>query len=92
MKCDWIAPVLVLLAGALILPQHGAAKPNYTKKERKACEFCHVGSWDSGKYSKPGEYYQVHHSLQGYKEETAPAPRRPGYENAPAHDKQGGKK
>jgi len=42
------------------------AKPEYTKKEGKACTFCHVkmGSKD---LNDAGKYYQQHnHSLEGY--------------------------
>lgn len=43
------------------------AKPEYTKKEGKACTFCHVkmGSKD---LNDAGKYYQDHnHSLDGFK-------------------------
>ena len=43
------------------------AKPEYTKKEGKACTFCHVkaGSKD---LNDAGKYYKDHnHSLEGYK-------------------------
>jgi hypothetical protein len=44
-----------------------AAKPEYGKKEGKACTFCHVkmGSKD---LNDAGKYYKDHnHSLEGYK-------------------------
>jgi hypothetical protein len=43
------------------------AKPEYAKKEGKACTFCHVkmGSKD---LNDAGKYYKAHnHSLEGYK-------------------------
>jgi len=47
------------------------AKPEYTKKEGKACTFCHVKA-GSKELNDAGKYYQEHnHSLEGYK---APAP------------------
>ena len=45
------------------------AKPEYTKKEKKGCTFCHVkmGSKD---LTAAGKYYKEHdHSLEGYKAE-----------------------
>ena len=44
-----------------------SAKPEYTKKEGKACAYCHVkpGSKD---LNDAGKYYKDHnHSLEGYK-------------------------
>jgi hypothetical protein len=43
------------------------AKPEYTKKEGKACTYCHTkaGSKD---LNDAGKYYKEHnHSLEGYK-------------------------
>jgi len=43
------------------------AKPEYTKKEGKACTYCHTkaGSKD---LNDAGKYYKEHnHSLDGYK-------------------------
>jgi hypothetical protein len=45
------------------------AKPEYSKKEKKGCTFCHVkmGSKD---LTAAGKYYKEHdHSLEGYKAE-----------------------
>jgi hypothetical protein len=41
--------------------------PEYSKKEDKACTFCHpsVGKPD---LNDAGKYYKEHHSLEGYKE------------------------
>ena len=45
------------------------AKPEYTKAEKKACQFCHVDSKAKPKeLTDAGKYYQEHnHSLEGYK-------------------------
>ncbi|HXX23756.1 MAG TPA: hypothetical protein VEO19_11450 [Terriglobia bacterium] len=48
------------------------AKPEYAKKEGKACTFCHakVESKDAmaGNLTDAGKYYKDHnHSLEGYK-------------------------
>jgi hypothetical protein len=43
------------------------AKPEYAKKEKKSCTFCHV-KMGSKELTKAGEYYKSHnHSLEGYK-------------------------
>ena len=43
------------------------ATPEYTKKENKACTYCHtaVGKPD---LNDAGKYYKDHHTLDGYKE------------------------
>ena len=59
---------LVIVGGSLV--SVGSAKPEYGKKEKKACTFCHPAGkmkelTDAGKY-----YKENNHSLEGY---TAPA-------------------
>jgi hypothetical protein len=43
------------------------ATPEYTKKENKACTYCHtaVGKPD---LNDAGRYYKEHHTLDGYKD------------------------
>ena len=59
---------LVMLAG-FIAVSIGMGKAEYSKKEGKACTFCHT----SGKFKEltdAGKYYKEHnHSLEGYKAE-----------------------
>jgi len=59
---------LVMLAG-FIAVSIGMGKAEYSKKEGKACTFCHP----SGKFKEltdAGKYYKEHnHSLEGYKAE-----------------------
>ncbi len=44
------------------------AKPEYAKKEKKSCTFCHVKP-GSKELTDAGKYYKEHnHSLEGYKE------------------------
>ena len=60
-------PGLVLLLGALVNSTVSSAKPEYTKKEKKACTFCHVSA-KSKDLNDAGQYYKDHdHSLEGYK-------------------------
>ena len=59
---------LSLLAFAIVMAlPYGLGKPEYGKKEGKACTFCHP----PGKFkelTRAGQYYQDHnHSLEGYK-------------------------
>lgn len=45
------------------------AKPEYAKKEKKNCTFCHV-KMGSKELNDAGKYYKAHdHSLEGYKAE-----------------------
>ena len=56
---------LLAFALAMTLP-FGMGKPDYAKKEGKACTFCHP----AGKVKEltpAGQYYKDHnHSLEGY--------------------------
>jgi hypothetical protein len=57
---------VAIVAGGLFLSV-ASAKPEYSKKEKKGCTFCHVkpGSKD---LTDAGKYYKEHnHSLEGYK-------------------------
>ena len=46
------------------------AKPEYAKKEKKACTYCHPAG-KMKELTDAGKYYKMHnHSLEGY---TAPA-------------------
>jgi hypothetical protein len=60
----------VLIATAIVggsLLTLATAKPEYAKKEGKACTFCHVKT-GSKELNDAGKYYKEHnHSLQGYK-------------------------
>ena len=46
------------------------AKPEYTKKEKQSCKYCHSSAKPSKEdLSEAGKYYHEHdHSLKGYKE------------------------
>ena len=57
----------VFIAGMVLTSGVSQAKPDYTKKERRDCVFCHMGSWTSGQYTDAGQYYKEHHTLKGYK-------------------------
>ena len=60
-------PAAILMTGLLVSTTASFGKPEYTKKEKKACTFCHVkqGAKD---LNDAGQYYKDHdHSLEGYK-------------------------
>ena len=58
--------VLVIFAIIVALPL-GISKPEYSKKENKACTFCHPPG-KMKELTPAGQYYKDHnHSLEGYK-------------------------
>jgi hypothetical protein len=60
-------PAVILMTGFILCTTATYGKPEYAKKEKKQCTFCHVkqGSKD---LNDAGKYYQAHdHSLDGYK-------------------------
>ena len=60
-----LVPVLILCAGLLLSVRSTPAKPDYTRRTGKDCEFCHPPN--SRKLNEAGEYFRDHHnSLKGY--------------------------
>jgi cytochrome c553 len=66
-----VVPAALLAAGFLVCTTASYGTPEFAKKEKKACTFCH-GKVE-GKENMPknltdaGKYYQSHnHSLDGY--------------------------
>jgi hypothetical protein len=65
-QVKFIIPGFVLLLGIVASSTLSNAKPEYTKKEKKACTFCHVSA-KSKELNEAGKYYKDHdHSLDGY--------------------------
>lgn len=61
-----LIPAGVLAAGLWMSVCPSYAKPDYSKKEKKGCTYCHV---QAGKkdLNDAGKYYAAHdHSLEGY--------------------------
>jgi hypothetical protein len=62
-----VQTILLICLAALIAIPFSAGKPEYGKKEGKACAFCHP----PGKFKEltdAGKYYKEHdHSLEGCK-------------------------
>ena len=74
------APSAAILMGAMLVmgAKPAAANPDWTKKEGKQCVYCHVGAWDSHKYTDAGQYYKDHeHSFKGYAPKTADPAKAP---------------
>jgi hypothetical protein len=66
----WVAPLIVLAAGLLVATKSISAKPDYTRRTRMECEFCHPPN--SRDLNEAGRYYQEHkNSLAGYKPKPA---------------------
>ena len=66
------APLGILIIGLMLAPESTPAKPDYTRRTSKDCEFCHPPN--SRLLNDAGKYYQEHkNSLEGYKpKEEAP--------------------
>jgi len=66
LKKPFAIPAFVLLLGAFVGSTISYGKPEYTKKEKKACMYCHVKA-NSKELNDAGKYYKEHdHSLEGY--------------------------
>lgn len=60
----WMIPTLFLTAGLLLSAKISRAKPEYTRRTHKDCEFCHPP--DSRKLTPAGEYFRDYgDSLKG---------------------------
>ena len=59
-------PVAILTFGLTFSLTRSDAKPEYTKKEKKACTYCHVSA-KSKDLNDAGKYYKDHNnSFDGY--------------------------
>ena len=58
-------PAMIAVAGLIVSTTSTFAKPEYSKKEKKSCTFCHVkqGSKD---LNDAGKYYKEKKTLEGY--------------------------
>lgn len=81
----WRQTALVLVLGVTALGRTAWASPDYTKKERKQCVYCHDGGWTSGKLTAAGAYFLAHNrSLKGFVPAPVPA-HPPGSPGRPAN-------
>ncbi len=68
-----IAPAGILAVGWFFSGTVSSAKPDYTRRTKKECEFCHPP--DSRELNEAGKYYRDHnYSLEGFK----PKDEKPG--------------
>jgi hypothetical protein len=59
-------PAAVVAAGIMLSSTHAWTKPDYSRRTKKECRFCHPP--DSWNLTDAGKYYREHHySLEGYK-------------------------
>ena len=66
LKMKFAIPAFVLLLGIFASSTLSFGKPEYTKKEKKGCAYCHVTA-KSKDLNEAGQYYKDHeHSLKGY--------------------------
>ena len=61
-----IVPASLVTAAILFAPAVSVAKPEYSRRTKKECGFCHPkDSWD---INDAGKYFRDHqHSLEGFK-------------------------
>jgi hypothetical protein len=67
---DIVAPLAVLTAGFLVSPTPSAARPDYTRRTKQECSYCHrPGGWF---LNDAGKYFEKNRSLNGYKPPAEP--------------------
>ena len=58
-------PASIALAGFLLPMTVVQAKPEFSKKEKKSCTFCHV-TQGKKELNDAGNFYKEKHTLEGY--------------------------
>jgi cytochrome c551/c552 len=62
----FVIPAVVLALGLLVVATpKGEAKPEFSKKEKKACGFCHTTPKGPA-LNDAGKYYKEKKTLEGY--------------------------
>lgn len=62
-----IQTILLIALAVVVTVPFSSGKPEYAKKEGKACTFCHPAG-KMKELTDAGKYYKDHdHSLEGYK-------------------------
>jgi hypothetical protein len=61
----FILPASIVLAGFLLPTMVVQAKPEYSKKEKKSCTFCHVAAGKK-ELNDAGTFYKDKHTLEGF--------------------------
>lgn len=84
----FLAPAVVLAAGFLVSPTQTAARPDYTRRTKQECNYCHLpGGWF---LNDAGKYFEKNRSLNGYKPPAEP-PKQATDQKAANPDKQSSK-
>jgi hypothetical protein len=65
-----IAPTGVLMAALFFDARASVARPDYTRKTKKECQYCHPP--DSFQLTEAGKYYRDHRTLDGYRPTPTP--------------------
>lgn len=60
----FLVPSLIVAGGLLLSSSVSFGKPEYTKKEKKACTVCHVTA-KSKELNDTGKYYEKNKTLEG---------------------------
>lgn len=79
-----LAPAAVLALGFLCAPAPGVARPDYTRRTKQECRYCHPpGGWF---LNDAGKYFEKNRTLNGYKPPAEP-PKQTA-DQTPAQDPQ----
>ena len=65
-KLKYAVPIFIFVGGLISTTALSYGKAEYTKKEKKACVFCHVKA-ASKELNEAGKYYKEKKTLEGYK-------------------------
>jgi cytochrome c551/c552 len=60
----YLIPAAILFTGLLAVTTPGNAKPEYMKKEKKACAHCHTTA-KGPELNDIGKFYKEHKTLEG---------------------------
>lgn len=66
-KLKYAVPLFIFVGGLISTTALSYGKAEYTKKEKKACVFCHVStSSKEAPLNEAGKYYKEKKTLEGY--------------------------
>ncbi len=67
-----VTVIITALIGLLMFASEPVAKQEYSKKEKKACTYCHTSKnpkeYSDKDLNEAGKYYKEKKTLEGYKE------------------------
>jgi hypothetical protein len=63
-KLKFVLPAVIALGGFLVCTTATYGKPEYTKKEKKGCVYCHTKA-SSKELNEVGKCYDKNKSLEG---------------------------